>query len=286
MTITAADAPLDIEALRQARAATRIGHTIHYFATIGSTSDHARELGIAGAGEGVVVIAEAQTGGRGRLGRRWESPPHRNLYTSILLRPSIEPDDAPQIGLVAGLATAEAVGQWTAAQIKWPNDVLIAGRKTAGILTELHTVSGEPPFVVVGIGVNLNIAIDEFPEELRDKATSLSAATGRLIDRVAFADALFTRLEERYGQFCTAGFAPIRQCWDELSCLTGRRVRIAGAGPTREGEVIGMGDDGTLRLISEDGGEMRVVAGDVTVLDGYGSVSGEAAGGNPPDRRR
>jgi BirA family biotin operon repressor/biotin-[acetyl-CoA-carboxylase] ligase len=269
MTVTSAGAPLDIEALRQARAAAHIGHAIHYFETIGSTSDHARELGLAGAAEGTVVIAEAQTRGRGRLGRRWESPPNRNLYTSILLRPSIDPEHAPRIGLVAGLATAEAVGRWAAAQIKWPNDVLIGGRKTAGILTELHAAGTGSPIVIVGIGVNLNISIDEFPDELRDKATSLSTATGAPIDRVAFADALFASFEQRYEQFCSAGFAPLRPSWDSLSCLNGRRVCIAGAGPRQEGIVVGLDDDGMLRLAAGDGGEMRVVAGDVTVLDGY-----------------
>lgn len=269
MTVAADDAPLDIEALRQARAATRLGRTIHYFATIGSTSDYARELAVAGADEGAVVIAEAQTQGRGRLGRRWESPPHRNLYISILTRPAIEPEAAPQTGLVAGLATAEAVGQWTAARIKWPNDVLIDGRKVAGILTELHAVGGGAPFIVFGIGVNLNLALDELPDELRDKATSLSAAIGRPIDRVAFADALLTHLERRYLEYCDAGFAPLREPWEALSCLTGRDVRISGAGALQEGKVLGLGDDGTLRLLSADGNEMRVVAGDVTVLDGY-----------------
>jgi BirA family biotin operon repressor/biotin-[acetyl-CoA-carboxylase] ligase len=274
MTVTAADAPLDIEALRKARAAARIGHRIEYFDTIGSTSDRVRELAATGAAEGVVVIAEAQTRGRGRLGRRWESPPHRNLYLSVLLRPPIEPGNTPLIALVAGLATAEAVARWVPqAQIKWPNDVLIDGRKTAGILTELHA-DGDALAVIVGIGVNLNLEIDELPAELQDKATSVSAATGQPIDRADFAATLLSQLQERYDQFRDAGFAALRRAWDDRSCLNGRRVTISGAGPARSGTVLGLSDDGTLRLISDEGSEMRVVAGDVTVLDGYGS--------NPP----
>lgn len=275
MTSAAAHAPLDAEALRRARAGARIGHTIRYFESIASTNDEARDLGAAGAPEGVVVIAETQTRGRGRLGRRWESPANRNLYMSVLLRPAIAPEDAAQIGLMAGLATAEGVAGWAPqARIKWPNDVLIGGRKTAGILTEMYSGADGSIAVVVGIGVNLNIAIEELPEELRDKATSLAAATGATVDRVAFADALLSRLDERYGLLCTAGFAALRQRWDELSCLTGRHVRIIAAGAPQEGTVVGMAADGTLRLRSADGSEMRVVAGDVTVLDGYGSAAG------------
>lgn len=272
--MTAADAPLDIDTLRQARAAAAIGHSIEYFASIGSTNDRVRELAASGAPEGVVAIAEAQTHGRGRLGRRWESPANRNLYISVLLRPPIDAEAVPLIALVAGLATAEAVAAWAPqARIKWPNDVLIDGRKTAGILTELYA-DGEAPAVIAGIGVNLNIRVDELPEELRDKATSVSAATGRVVDRAAFAAALLARLQERYQQFCSGGFAAVRRHWEALSCLNGRHVRISGAGTTQQGTVAGMADDGTLRLVSDDGDEMRVVAGDVTVLDGYGS--------NPP----
>lgn len=281
---TAADAPLDIEALRKARAAIGIGHSIEYFETIASTNDRARELAAAGAPEGVAVIAEAQTQGRGRLGRRWESPPNRNLYLSVLLRPPIAIEEAPLIALVAGLATTEAVGQWAPrARIKWPNDVVIEGRKTAGILTELYTGNGSAA-VIVGIGVNLNLAVEELPAELRDKATSVSAATGKPVDRAAFAAALLSKLEGRYRQLCGAGFAALREAWDALSCLTGRRIRISGAGGTQQGTVLGMGKDGTLRLVSDGGGEMRVVAGDVTVLDGYGSQEPYAGTKVKPDQ--
>lgn len=270
MTPAGEHAPLDIEALREARASARLGHTIHYFASIGSTNDEVRDLAVAGAPEGVAVIAETQTRGRGRLGRRWESPAFRNLYVSVLLRPPISAEEAPQIGLVAGLAAAEAVAAWAPnARIKWPNDVLIEGRKVVGILTETQVGADGSLAIVVGIGVNLNIEIEEFPEELRGKATSLRVATAKHIDRARFAEVLLSRLQQRYGQFCDAGFSALRARWDELSCLTGRSVRIAGAGAPQEGTVMGLADDGTLRLRSADGCEMRVVAGDVTVLDGY-----------------
>jgi BirA family biotin operon repressor/biotin-[acetyl-CoA-carboxylase] ligase len=269
-----ADAPLDIDTLRGARAGARIGHTIEYFPTISSTSDRAREVAGTDAREGVVVIAEAQTQGRGRLGRRWESPPNGTLYGSVLLRPAIVPEDAPLVGLVAGLATAEAVAQWAPqARIKWPNDVLIDGLKTAGNMTELHA-GANAAALIVGIGVNPHIGIEELPAELRHKATSVAASSGQAVDRTAFAAALLASLQGRYELFCAGGFQALRESWEGLSCLTGRRVQIGGAGAPQAGTVLGMGDDGTLRLLSEDGCEMRVVAGDVTVLDGYGSSTG------------
>lgn len=267
-----AHVPLDIERLRRERAGARIGHTIDYFESIGSTNDRARDLAAGGAPEGVVVIAEMQTRGRGRLGRRWESPAYRNLYMSVLLRPSITPESVPSIGLTAGLATAETVARWAPqARIKWPNDVLLDGRKTAGILTEAHDGTAA---VVAGIGVNLNMTADELPEELRDKATSLAAVTGRTVDRTAFTLALLSQLEECYGLLCNTGFAALRQRWEDLSCLNGRHIRVSGAGTEQEGTVIGLDADGTLLLRSAGGEEVRVVAGDVTVLDGYGSATG------------
>ena len=148
--------------------------------------------------------------------------------------------------------------------------MLIAGRKAAGILAELHT-GPTGLAIVAGIGVNLNLRLDELPEELRDKATSILAATDQLVDRAAFAARLLSELQKRYEQFCAGGFAAMRADWDRLSCLNGRRVNISGAGVVQNGTVAGMCDDGTLRLVSDDGCEMRVVAGDVTVLDGYGS---------------
>ena len=268
----AAPAPLAIDALRRARAAARLGRTIHYVDSVDSTNTLAHQLASEGAAEGTTVIAETQTKGRGRLGRTWVSPPGRNLYLSIILRPTIAVARAPQIGLVVGVAVAEAVGDWASpVTIKWPNDVLIDGRKVAGILTEMDVDGDRIRCVIVGVGVNLNSTAEDFPPDLRDKAVSVCTAGGAPVDRAAFAEHLLTRLEERYDRFLNEGFAAIRPLWERLSALTGQRVQIDDGVRRYQGIVVGVADDGTLRLRDAAQGETHVVAGDVTVVDGYRS---------------
>ncbi len=262
--------PLDVAALRARRAGTRFGAHIEYFAETDSTNLVAERLARSGAGEGTVVIADAQTHGRGRLGRHWVSPANRNLYLSVVLRPPMAPEDAPKLALMAGLATAECVREWCAqVRLKWPNDILIDGRKVSGLLAEMGMEGERLAHVILGVGVNLNIEIEEFPEELRTKAGSLLHATGREVDRVAFTDRLLTHLETRYQQFIGEGFASMREDWDALSSLHGARVCVEDTRHRYEGEVLGLADDGTLRLRDAAGNELRVVAGDVSVVDGY-----------------
>ncbi len=261
---------LAIEDLRRARAAARMGHDIRYFDTVDSTNTVAHQLAVDGAAEGTVVLAERQTKGRGRLGRAWSSPPFRNLYLSLILRPPIAVAAAPQVGLVAGLAVAETARQWVdEVAIKWPNDVLARGRKAAGILTEMEAEDGQVRFVVVGIGVNLNSTAQDFPPDLQDKAIGLCTLAGA-IDRVGFAAHLLSQLEHRYDLFLRGGFAAIHPLWEGLSCLTGRRVQIEGGHERCAGVVIGLDADGRLRLRQDAGRETRVVAGEVTVIGGYG----------------
>ncbi len=270
MESAAAHPPLSIDQLRRARAAQRIGCRIEYLDATDSTNTVARQRAAEGALEGTAVIAEAQTRGRGRLGRTWASPPGRNLYLSIVLRPPIAVAEAAQLALVAGLAVVEAVSDWVPhAAIKWPNDVVIDGRKVAGILTEMEADDDRVRFVILGIGVNLNAAPEDFPDELRDKATALCAATGQHIDRTAFAERMLSCIEKRYVSFLATGFAALRPLWEARSCLTGRSVEIDGAGQRCAGVVAGIGDDGALILRDAGGHETRVVAGDVTVVGGY-----------------
>lgn len=262
--------PLDVEALRRLRRGARFGAELHYFEETGSTNTRARELALAGCSEGTLVVAEAQSQGRGRLGRSWVSPPYRNLYLSLVLRPPIEPTAAVQLTLVAGLAAARAVRAFdVAAQIKWPNDVLVDGRKVAGILAEMETDGEQLAFVILGLGLNVNLALDEFPPELRDKAGSLAATLGHGVERHLVAARLLAELEAGYDRFCAHGFGALRAEWNELSCLAGKRVRIDEAGGSYVGSVVGLADDGTLELRTDDGQVQRVVAGDVTIVDGY-----------------
>ena len=237
-----------------------------------STQRVARDRARAGAPEGTVVIAERQTAGRGRLGRSWHSPGGLNLYCSIVLRPSLAPGAVPQLALVAGIAAAAAIAEEIGRRpaIKWPNDVLVDGRKVVGIITEMESELERVTHVILGIGVNLNAPRSAFPPELRRKATSLRVATGRRVDRAAFTGRLLAALEARYGRFVRGGFASMRAEWEAHSSLTGADVRVLGLEGEVAGRVLGVDTDGALRVRRRGGNVVRILAGEVTVRHGYG----------------
>jgi BirA family biotin operon repressor/biotin-[acetyl-CoA-carboxylase] ligase len=231
----------------------------------------AAELAAKGGAHGAAVIAEAQSAGRGRLGRSFHSPARANLYTSILLRPSGPSGLAPTLVLAAGVAVAESVAGWLGAparvDLKWPNDVRIDRKKASGILVELASDGARPAFAVLGIGVNLNVDPKIFPAEFRERATSLAAACGAPVDRVAFTQRLFGTLERVLDLHATAGFAGIRPRFEAWFRMSGQAVRVLEpAGGTLEGVVVGVDPDGALRLADPNGRELRVLAGDVTLL--------------------
>jgi BirA family biotin operon repressor/biotin-[acetyl-CoA-carboxylase] ligase len=213
-----------------------------------------------------VVLAEAQSAGRGRLGRTWHSPRGKNLYCSIVLRPALSPSTVPQLALVAGLAAARAIETLgLRPAIKWPNDVLLDGRKAVGIITEMEAELDRVHVVIVGIGVNVNGAAADFPPYLRETATSLAIAAGRPIDRVRFAAALIDALDADYRRFVAAGFAVLRADWEQRSALAGRAVTVRWADGEVAGTVAGIDDDGALRLVDATGTSRRVLAGEVTL---------------------
>jgi BirA family biotin operon repressor/biotin-[acetyl-CoA-carboxylase] ligase len=225
------------------------------------------ELARHGAAEGEVVIAEVQTAGRGRLGRSFFSPAGVSFYGSIILRPEVPPARAPQITLVAGLAVAEAVEKHAGVRpgLKWPNDVRLGPLKVAGILTEMESEGDRVLHVVCGPGVNLNVPTAEFPAELRTVATSILAATGRAVDRAAFAADLFGSFEGFYDEFLARGLVRLRERWDAYSVLNGEWVAVEGVGQTLEGRVLGVDEEGALRLEGRQGRVVRAIAGDVTL---------------------
>ncbi len=180
-----------------------IGKTMHYFRTVDSTNVQAYQLALRGAGEGEIVVAESQEKGRGRLGRHWFSPAFRNLYLSVILRPKIPPHQAPLITLMAAVAAAEAIEKTSGLRpmIKWPNDLLIKGRKLAGLLNEIHSETDRVHFVILGIGVNLNTDERAFSKEIREFATSLKRETGKTVSRKVFLQHLLQTLEKWYDVF-------------------------------------------------------------------------------------
>jgi BirA family biotin operon repressor/biotin-[acetyl-CoA-carboxylase] ligase len=262
--------PLDVEAISAQLETRRLGRRLVCVPVTGSTNVDAAELARGGAPEGTVVIADTQTAGRGRLGRSWVSVRGLNLYMSVVLRPAIPPGAAPQLSLVSGIAVARALeAEGLRPRIKWPNDVLLDGRKTCGVLTELEAEADRVEFVIVGIGVNLNSRPEHFPPELRPIATSACIAGGRPVARARFAARLLAELEHCYDRYAEAGFTALAGEWNARSALTGRQVTVAGAArATVSGACAGIDDDGALLLV--DGATRhRVLAGDVTVLGGY-----------------
>jgi BirA family transcriptional regulator, biotin operon repressor / biotin---[acetyl-CoA-carboxylase] ligase len=249
----------------------RIGWRIHYFDEIGSTQRVAAELAGEGAAQGTVVIAERQSAGRGRMGRSWHSPAGVNLYMTIILRPSMPLGQVPRLSLVAGVAAAEALETVAPRKValKWPNDVWLDGRKACGIIAEAVTDAAQGlTCVLLGIGLNVNLALADVPPDLRDKATSVRIATGRPCDRIELASALFNRLHSRYMEIEAAGFAAVRPVWERYSALTGRRVTVVDDGARTAGVVRGIDDDGAL-ILETGTGAMRILTGDVSIEGAY-----------------
>jgi BirA family transcriptional regulator, biotin operon repressor / biotin---[acetyl-CoA-carboxylase] ligase len=245
-----------------------LGRELHCHDRVDSTNLVARELARSGAVHGTVVSAESQSQGRGRLGRGWVSPAHKNLYLSIILRSALPAERLPQIGLLAGVAACDTLREWQPATLKWPNDVLIGGRKVCGILAETEAGAGDRT-VVLGIGVNVNAEENDFPGELHDKATSLRLAGGRPVDRARVTGRLLTHLETWYDTWAQRGFAPIAAAWRDRSGLIGQMIHVAEPGKEIAGQVVGLDEDGSLRIRLSSGDEHRVIAGDVTVIGGY-----------------
>ncbi len=247
-----------------------LARDVHWLETTDSTNRVALELAREGASHGTTVVAEGQTAGRGRLGRSFFSPPHLNLYTSIVLRPQLTTAEAPALILASAVAVAEAVADTVddpeAVEIKWPNDVLLGGLKTSGILMELSAEATRIAFLVLGIGVNLNVDRESLPDEFRELATSLSSHTGRRVDRVAFARRLYGELERVLERCTERGFDAVRPAFEARFRMTGRRVEVIELNGARlPGTVLGIADDGTLRLRDDAGRERRIIAGDVTL---------------------
>lgn len=240
-----------------------LGRTLHAHHTVTSTNELAYQLAQEGAFQGEVVVAEAQTSGRGRRGRSWASPPGKNLYFSLVWKPEIPPARAPEATLVAAVALAQAVRDaGVPATIKWPNDVLVEGKKVAGILTELSADTERVHFVVVGMGVNLNAEAEDFPPEVAPGATSLRLVRRGPVHRALFTAALFVRLEEWLDRWTSEGFEPVRSAWRRLSSTLGQSVKVRGEAQVQEGLAEDIDEHGAL-LLRTSTGLVRVLAGDV-----------------------
>nr|WP_305042159.1 biotin--[acetyl-CoA-carboxylase] ligase [Geoalkalibacter sp.] len=246
-----------------------VGHELVYFSETDSTNIQAQRLGEEGAPDGTVVVADGQSAGKGRLGRRWHSPPGVNLHLSVLLRPAVPPQRAPQLSFVAAVAVARAIREYCglAADVKWPNDLLLDGRKVAGLLSEMNAESERIHYVVLGLGINVNLEAHQFPEDLRYPATSLKLATGRRWPRAPLARLLLQHLDQLYAQFLGEGFAPIARQWEELCPWQGRRIEVDRGADRVQGLFAGIDEQGALLLDEGGGAPLKIYAGDVRPLD-------------------
>ncbi len=259
---------LDGEALRIGESEARIGRRVLCHREVTSTSAVAAALAASGEREGTVVLAERQTAGRGRFGRAWTSPPGLGLWFSTILRPPIPVAGAPVLTQVAAVAVAEGIEDVAGplpGGIKWPNDVLLAGRKVAGILTEL-VARGDGAAIILGVGVNVNQGPGDFPAALGGKAGSVAMAAGRAVPRADLLRALLRRLDGRYREFLAAGPGPALMEARRRSLTLGHLVRAREG----EGELTGLAlrleADGALALELPDGQVRRLMAGEVTGL--------------------
>lgn len=238
-------------------------HGYHHCRELSSTNDRAKALAAEGCPEGTLVVAEAQTAGRGRLGRSWHSPLGSGLYFSLVLRPKFAPQLAPRITLLGGVALCRAIRELTAVQagIKWPNDVLVKQRKVGGILTEMEAEADAIHYLILGFGVNVNMESCDFPPLL--KATSLMLETGMRQPRAQLLARILLEVETLWNRLLSNGFGPVAEAWREMSVTLGRLVGVEKEEETVVGRAQDIDEQGAL-LVTDQGGHLhRITYGEV-----------------------
>lgn len=244
-----------------------VGRDVRVVQETSSTNDLVEKFAREGAPEGLVVFAESQRCGRGRLGRSWWSPPGKGLWFSLLLRPPLQPPAATQLTIVSALALSRALAMESGLEpkIKWPNDILIGGRKVAGILIELKAELDEMKYVIAGLGVNINLTSADFPRELRPVASSLKIESrGRHFMRPALAAAILREIDRDYFRLLQGEFASLAAEWEEQCCTLGRTVTIQMGSRRVSGAAEALDENGALLLRTEHGLIEKITGGDLT----------------------
>jgi BirA family transcriptional regulator, biotin operon repressor / biotin---[acetyl-CoA-carboxylase] ligase len=243
-----------------------IGRDIRVFEKTTSTNDVVEKLARDGVKEGVVVFAESQTRGRGRLGRKWLSPTRKGLWFSVLLRPDLRPEETTRLTVASATAVRRAIELHTGLkpEIKWPNDIHIDGKKVAGILTELSAELDRVKYVILGIGVDVNLAAGDLLE-LRKVATSLQAELGRPVSRAELAITILRELDQDYGRIASGAFTAVADEWAAHCATLGHDIAIRTGNRQIRGRAEALGDEGALLLRTEHGHLERITGGDVTL---------------------
>lgn len=246
---------------------------IIYYKQLDSTNTEIARLAMQGAEHGTVVVAESQTAGKGRKGRSWESPARENIYMSILLRPDCVPNKAPMLTLVMAYSVAQVIQElgFSEVQIKWPNDLVLSGKKVCGILTEMQLMGSEIDYVVVGVGINVNTR--NFSAGLGDKATSLFLESGSKFERETIVENIVDNFEHAYRQFCNAqDLSFLQETYNSMLVNAGKEVRVLEPGNEYTAYAQGINSKGELMVRMPNGEEKAIYAGEVSVRGVYGYV--------------
>ena len=260
--------PITADEIRQGLSTKVFGKkNIIFLKETDSTNTRAKELAAQGAPEGTLVIAEKQTSGRGRRGRNWFSPPGGGIYCSLILRPVLSPSETPRITLMTAVVLAETLISLMKLKlrIKWPNDILVNGKKLAGILTEISTEMDAVNYIVVGLGMNVNTQLEDLPREIKKTATSILIETKKPFPRVKLIQHYLKLYEKYYDMFKKNDFKPIMKRWRELADIIGKQIRVDVIGKTHIGKVVDVDNDGVLILKDDKGVLQRIFSGDVTL---------------------
>ncbi|MEM2463542.1 MAG: biotin--[acetyl-CoA-carboxylase] ligase [Candidatus Bathyarchaeia archaeon] len=243
------------------------GKYMFFSREVSSTNGWAKELAELGAPEGTVTVAETQTAGRGRLGRRWHSP-KGGLWFSVIFKPTLKPAETVKLVFLASLAVAETLRQLYGlrVEVKWPNDVLVDGRKVCGILSEMKTMGEKVDYAIIGIGINANLDVEkDFPEEIRETATSIQKALGRKIALEELFKVLLEEMDSLYQIFLREGFTPILEEWKGFASFLGSQVEVSSNSEKFVGTASDVNGDGALVLKLKDGSAKRFFVGEVSL---------------------
>lgn len=257
---------LSAEEVRNSLSTKILGSEIKYFTTTDSTNNQAKKLAMQQAPDGTLVISEEQGSGRGRLSRSFFCPKYKGIWFSVILRPKFLPQEAPKCTLMAAVAVVKAIYDVTGVKvgIKWPNDILYNGKKMVGILTEMNAEMERINYIIIGIGINVNIAREEMPEDIRDIAVSLSQITKNNVSRLKLLNKVLYHLEQLYIMAQRQNFAPILDEWRKYSVTLNQEIKVISVNDVTYGKAVDIDDDGAL-LVDINGQIKRVLAGDVSI---------------------
>ncbi|WP_180968252.1 biotin--[acetyl-CoA-carboxylase] ligase [Cytobacillus massiliigabonensis] len=242
-----------------------IGRHIHSEDVVDSTQKVAQRLVFEGASEGTIIIAEEQLSGRGRMDRKWHSPKYTGIWMSVILRPNLPPAKAPQLTLITAVAVVQAIEEMTGMtpEIKWPNDILLNGKKVTGILTEMQADADRIHSIIIGIGINVNQQLEDYPEDLKPIATSLAIEYGQKLERAELIKLLLVKLEKLYTIYLDQGFFPIKLLWESYAISIGKNITARTITGAISGQALGITDDGVLMIEDSHGTVHHVYSADI-----------------------